>query len=120
MFKKFFRVKSTALILKESAAQECKLKRALGSLDLLLLGIGAIIGAGIFVITGTAAAGHYNAVGQMIRCPAGPAIALSFVLTAIACGFAALCYAEFASMIPIAGSAYTYSYLNLLSILLPG
>jgi APA family basic amino acid/polyamine antiporter len=78
------------------------LKRALSSVDLTLLGIGAIIGTGIFVLTGTAAANQ-----------AGPAITASYMLAGLACGFAALCYAEFASMIPIAGSAYTYSYATL-------
>jgi len=78
------------------------LKRTLTSLNLTTLGIGAIIGAGIFVLTGQAAAQY-----------AGPGIVLSFVISGIACGFAGLCYAEFASMIPIAGSAYTYSYATL-------
>jgi len=78
------------------------LRRALGPLNLVTLGIGAIIGAGIFVITGQAAAQF-----------AGPGILISFVLAGIVCGFAGLCYAEFASMIPIAGSAYTYSYATL-------
>jgi len=83
-------------------AHEHSLRRALGPLNLITLGIGAIIGAGIFVITGQAAAQF-----------AGPAIVLSFVLAGIACAFAGLCYSEFASMIPIAGSAYTYSYATL-------
>ncbi|HSP90709.1 MAG TPA: amino acid permease [Vicinamibacterales bacterium] len=78
------------------------LKRSLTAVDLTLLGIGAIIGTGIFVLTGTAAANQ-----------AGPAITASYMLAGLACGFAALCYAEFASMIPIAGSAYTYSYATL-------
>jgi len=78
------------------------LKRSLTAVDLTLLGIGAIIGTGIFVLTGTAAANQ-----------AGPAIMASYMLAGLACGFAALCYAEFASMIPIAGSAYTYSYATL-------
>ncbi|MFO7694277.1 MAG: amino acid permease [Vicinamibacterales bacterium] len=78
------------------------LKRSLSAVDLTLLGIGAIIGTGIFVLTGTAAANQ-----------AGPAITASYMLAGLACGFAALCYAEFASMIPIAGSAYTYSYATL-------
>ena len=78
------------------------LKRTLSALDLTLLGIGAIIGTGIFVLTGTAAANQ-----------AGPGIVLSYVLAGTACGFAALCYAEFAAMIPIAGSAYTYAYATL-------
>jgi APA family basic amino acid/polyamine antiporter len=81
---------------------EHSLKRALGALNLVTLGIGAIIGAGNFVITGQAAAQF-----------AGPAIILSFILAGIACAFAGLCYSEFASMIPIAGSAYTYSYATL-------
>jgi APA family basic amino acid/polyamine antiporter len=81
---------------------EHTLKRSLGPLNLITLGIGAIVGAGIFVLTGQAAALH-----------AGPAIALSFVLAGITCGFAGLCYAEFASIIPIAGSAYTYGYATL-------
>ena len=81
---------------------EHSLRRALGPLNLLTLGIGAIIGAGIFVITGQAAAQF-----------AGPAIIISFVLAGTACAFAGLCYSEFASMIPIAGSAYTYSYATL-------
>lgn len=83
------------------------LKRVLGAKDLIALGIGAIIGAGIFATTGTAAAGGGGHVG------AGPAIVLSYILVAIACGFCALCYAEFASVIPIAGSAYTYAYVTL-------
>jgi basic amino acid/polyamine antiporter, APA family len=78
------------------------LKRTLTAMDLTLLGIGAIIGTGIFVLTGTAAANS-----------AGPAIVLSYVLAGLACGFAALCYAEFAAMIPISGSAYTYAYATL-------
>jgi APA family basic amino acid/polyamine antiporter len=78
------------------------LRRTLTALDLTLLGIGAIIGTGIFVLTGTAAANQ-----------AGPAITVSYVLAGLACGFAALCYAEFAAMIPIAGSAYAYAYATL-------
>ena len=78
------------------------LKRTLTALDLTLLGIGCIIGTGIFVLTGTAAANQ-----------AGPAILVSYLLAGLACGFAALCYAEFAAMIPIAGSAYTYAYATL-------
>ena len=81
---------------------EHTLKRSLGAVNLITLGIGAVIGAGIFVLTGQAAALH-----------AGPAVALSFVLAGITCAFAGLCYAEFASMIPIAGSAYTYGYATL-------
>ena len=82
------------------------LQRTLGPLQLTMLGIGAIIGTGIFVLTGTAAAGGASHVG------AGPAIVVSFLVVAVACGLAALCYAEFASMIPISGSAYTYAYAS--------
>ena len=98
-----FATKSIEVLMKESEETgEHSLRRALGPLNLVTLGIGAIIGAGIFVITGQAAAQF-----------AGPAIIISFVLAGIACAFAGLCYAEFASMIPIAGSAYTYSYATL-------
>src|ERR1039458_6130558 len=78
------------------------LKRALGPMNLTALGIGAVIGAGIFVLTGQAAAKY-----------AGPAIVFSFVLAGAACAFAGLCYAEFSAMIPISGSAYTYGYATL-------
>jgi APA family basic amino acid/polyamine antiporter len=88
--------------LRADAAADHGLKRALGPIDLMLLGIGAIIGTGIFVLTGQAAADN-----------AGPAVVLSFVAAGIASGFAGLCYAEMASMIPIAGSAYTYSYATM-------
>src|SRR5947209_19677458 len=81
---------------------EHSLKRALGPVNLMTLGIGAIIGAGIFVLTGAAAAQY-----------AGPAIVLSYVLAGVGCAFAGLCYAEFASPLPIAGSAYTYGYATL-------
>jgi APA family basic amino acid/polyamine antiporter len=96
--------KSISMLQAEAAAegQEVTLKRALGALNLTMLGIGAIIGAGIFVLTGTAAAQY-----------AGPAIVLSFVLAGLGCLFAGLCYAEFSAMIPIAGSAYTYGYATL-------
>jgi len=90
------------LMAEASETGEHSLKRALGPINLVTLGIGAIIGAGIFVLTGSAAAKY-----------AGPAIVLSFVLSGIACVFAGLCYAEFASLIPIAGSAYTYGYATL-------
>ncbi len=83
------------------------LKRTLGSVDLMALGVGAIIGTGIFAVIGTAAAGGAEHLG------AGPAVTLSFILTAVACAFCALCYAEFASLVPISGSAYTYSYATL-------
>ncbi|HMC75326.1 MAG TPA: amino acid permease, partial [Terriglobales bacterium] len=114
-----------------------RLKKTLGPWSLTALGIGAIIGSGIFVLTGTAAAGEFFQAPSILhaqvldlivnflkgggtanvlmhgRPPAGPSIALSFFLVAIACSFAGLCYAELASMIPIAGSAYTYSYATL-------
>jgi APA family basic amino acid/polyamine antiporter len=77
------------------------LKKVLGPMDLILMGIGAIVGTGIFVLTGTGAV------------TAGPALTLSFIIAAVACGFAALCYAEFASTVPVAGSIYTYSYATL-------
>ncbi len=89
-------------MLHSEAEGENKLKRVLGPLGLTSLGVGAIIGAGIFVLTGQAAAQY-----------AGPAIVLSFIISAVACAFAGLCYAEFASMIPISGSAYTYAYATL-------
>src|ERR1700756_596460 len=103
MAKGLFARKSITTILKEaeSGGEHC-LKRALGPINLITLGIGAIIGAGIFVLTGAAAAQY-----------AGPAIVLSFILAGIACAFAGLCYSEFASLIPIAGSAYTYGYATL-------
>src|ERR1035441_3881726 len=91
------------LLMKEAAETgENSLKRSLGPVSLVSLGVGAIIGAGIFVLTGAAAAKY-----------AGPAIVLSFILAGIGCIFAGLCYAEFASLIPIAGSAYTYGYATL-------
>jgi APA family basic amino acid/polyamine antiporter len=88
--------------LREHAERDVGLKRALTALDLVMLGIGAIIGTGIFVLTGRAAAAN-----------AGPAVALSFTVAGIASAFAGLCYSEMASMIPIAGSAYTYSYATM-------
>lgn len=96
--------KSIAVLQAEAAGEstENTLRRALGALNLTTLGIGAIIGAGIFVLTGTAAARY-----------AGPAIVISFIVSGLGCLFAGLCYAEFASMIPIAGSAYTYGYATL-------
>src|SRR5256714_2679636 len=94
--------KSLATILAEMEGGENRLKRALGPVNLTALGIGAVIGAGIFVTTGEAA--HHTA---------GPALMLSYVVAGITCVFAALCYAEFASMAPVAGSAYTYAYTTL-------
>src|SRR6266478_8713944 len=98
-----FATKSLDTLMKEAGdTGEHSLKRALGPVNLITLGIGAVIGAGIFVLTGSAAALY-----------AGPAIMLSYVLAGTGCVFAGLCYAEFASMIPIAGSAYTYGYATL-------
>jgi APA family basic amino acid/polyamine antiporter len=102
-----FQTKSLKSILASAEEPERALRRSLGATQLTLLGIGAIIGAGIFSTVGTASAGGAQHLG------AGPGIVLSFVITAITCGFAALCYAEFASMVPISGSAYTYSYATL-------
>src|SRR6195952_4932455 len=100
---RFLATKPLSILTKEAyEVGENTLRRSLGPVTLIALGIGAIIGAGIFVLTGQAAARH-----------AGPAIALSFVLAGITCAFAGLCYAEFASIIPIAGSAYTYGYATL-------
>ncbi|MHC1768778.1 MAG: amino acid permease [Verrucomicrobiia bacterium] len=96
-----FRRKSVADLQAEAVADR-SLKRALGPVNLTLLGIGAVVGAGIFVLTGQAAAKY-----------AGPAIVFSFIFAGLACAFAALCYAEFSAMIPISGSAYTYSYATL-------
>ena len=90
------------LLSEASEKGEHSLKRVLGPINLIMLGVGAIIGAGIFVLTGSAAARY-----------AGPAIVISYILAGIACAFAGLCYAEFASLIPIAGSAYTYGYATL-------
>ncbi len=106
-FRGLFRVKPLDAILQDAEEPEHQLKRALGPVQLTLFGIGAIIGAGIFATIGTAAAGDANRPG------AGPALMLSFVITAVVCAFTAFCYAEFASMVPISGSAYTYSYATL-------
>ncbi len=95
-----FAVKPLELILAD--AEHASLKRSLTASQLVSLGIGAIIGAGLFSLTGLAAAQN-----------AGPAVVISFVLAAVGCAFAGLCYSEFATMIPIAGSAYTYSYATM-------
>ncbi|KGO89198.1 amino acid permease [Flavobacterium suncheonense] len=97
-----WKTKSLTQLLSEASESEKGLKRTLSSRALVALGIGAIIGAGLFSLTGIAAAEH-----------AGPAVTLSFVVAAVGCAFAGLCYAEFASMIPVAGSAYTYSYATM-------
>jgi basic amino acid/polyamine antiporter, APA family len=131
---KFLRTKSPELLMREAAAPERIMKRSLTAFDLTCLGIGAIIGAGIFALAGTAAAGEQTeTVSSIFKTPilnyiqsflthtevvmgrpgAGPAVVFSFVVAAVACGFAALCYSELASMIPVSGSAYTYSYATL-------
>jgi basic amino acid/polyamine antiporter, APA family len=100
---RLLRIKPMSMLSQEACEEgEHTLKRSLGALNLVTLGVGAVIGAGIFTLTGQAAALH-----------AGPAVALSFVLAGLTCAFAGLCYAEFASIIPIAGSAYTYGYATL-------
>jgi APA family basic amino acid/polyamine antiporter len=135
--KQIFCCKSIDKLISDSEAPGQKLQKTLGPWSLTALGIGAIIGSGIFVLTGTAAAGEYFQAPSILhaqvldiivnflrgggtaavlmhgRPPAGPSIAISFFLVAMACSFAGLCYAELASMIPIAGSAYTYSYATL-------
>ena len=107
MLRGLFRTKNLDDILAAAHEEGHTLKRALGAFNVTLIGIGAIIGAGIFATVGTAAAGDASRPG------AGPSLMISFVITAVVCGFAALCYAEFASMVPISGSAYTYSYATL-------
>src|SRR5438445_8926925 len=102
-----FQTKSLDELIAETKEEGHQLKRALGPLNLSALGVGEVIGAGIFATIGTAAAGDAQRPG------AGPALMLSFVLTALVCAFSALCYAEFAAMVPVAGSAYTYSYATL-------
>jgi APA family basic amino acid/polyamine antiporter len=107
MLRGIFRTKNLDDILASAQEEGHKLKRTLGPINITLLGIGAIIGAGIFATVGTAAA------GDAARPGAGPSLMLSFVITAIVCAFTALCYAEMAAMVPISGSAYTYSYATL-------
>ena len=97
-----FRTKSIEQSIRDTDDPDTKLRKDLGALDLTVFGVGVIIGAGIFVLTGTVAATN-----------SGPALALSFLIAALACGLAGLCYAEFASTVPVAGSAYTFSYATL-------
>jgi APA family basic amino acid/polyamine antiporter len=108
-----FRRKPIAALLVDEADSRHALKRVLGAGDLIMLSIGAVIGAGIFGAIGTAAAGQIAADGTVVRYGAGPALVFSFLLLGGACALAALCYAELASMIPQAGSAYAYSYATL-------
>ncbi len=107
MVKRLFQTKSLDELIAETHEPGHELKRALGPWNIVALGVGAIIGAGIFATIGTASA------GDAARPGAGPALMLSFVVTATVCAFTALCYAEFAAMVPVAGSAYTYSYATL-------
>ena len=126
------RTKDIDALVEESHAEGKQLKRSLGPWSLIAFGIGAVIGGGIFTVTGTAAAGQRMATASILNAPvldlllhgasaasvigrpgAGPGLTLSFILVALTCGFAALCYAELASMIPIAGSAYTYAYTTM-------
>ncbi len=102
MKEKLLALKSVDSIMRQSNEKSGSLKKILGPMDLIFLGIGCIIGAGIFVLTGQAAAQY-----------AGPGIILSFVISAVGCAFAGLCYAEFSSMLPISGSAYTYAYATM-------
>ena len=108
-----FRRKPIADLVVDEADTGHSLKRVLGAGDLIMLAIGAVIGAGIFSSIGTAAAGEVLPSGEVVRYGAGPALILSFILLGIVCGLAGLCYAELASMIPQAGSAYAYSYATL-------
>lgn len=127
-----FRTKSIDDLVANSRQEGRQLSRTLGPVSLTALGLGAVIGTGIFVLTGTAAAGETLSYHSILHAPvldlilngpntistigrpgAGPAVSLSFILVAIACGFAALCFAELASMIPVAGSTYTYAYATM-------
>ena len=110
---KMFRVKPIAAMEIEALGDGQSLKRVLGAGDLIMLAIGAVIGAGIFGAIGTAAAGQLGPNGEVIRYGAGPALVFSFLLLGGVCAFAALCYAELAAMIPQAGSAYAYTYATL-------
>jgi APA family basic amino acid/polyamine antiporter len=103
----FFRRKPLDRLIGVTADPQHQLRRVLGPFQLTMLGVGAIVGAGIFSTPGTAAAGGGEHIG------AGPALIISFVIVAVACGFAALCYSEFAAMVPVSGSAYTYAYATL-------
>jgi APA family basic amino acid/polyamine antiporter len=104
LLSRLFRTKNLDKILEDSANQEHQLKKTLTAFDLVIFGVGAMIGAGIFVLTGAAAAGSDGHIA------AGPALTLSFVLTGVVCSFCALCYSEFSAMAPISGSAYTYAF----------
>jgi APA family basic amino acid/polyamine antiporter len=107
-----FQRKPIAALVDETSGEH-SLKRSLGAGDLIMLAIGAVIGAGIFGAIGTAAAGEFDSAGHLVRAGAGPALVFSFLLLGAACALAGLCYAELAAMIPQAGSAYAYSYATL-------
>ena len=129
MPRQIFATKSIDKLIRESETPETALKKSLGPVSLTALGIGAVIGSGIFTVIGTAIGGNPAALANWQESPvidlllhhghvagrpgAGPALALSLILVAIVCCFTGLCYAELASMIPIAGSAYTYTYATL-------
>ncbi len=132
LFRQLCSTKSIDALVDESHQEGKRLKRSLGAWSLIAFGIGAVIGSGIFTVTGTAAAGQHLSFPSILNAPvldllmhgsaaastvgrpgAGPGLTLSFILVALTCGFAALCYAELASMIPIAGSAYTYAYTTM-------
>jgi len=128
-FSELFRVKDIDKLIADCDHPDRRLKKSLGWLSLTALGIGAVIGSGIFTVIGTAISGQQVEASSILNAPlleylihhsasfgrpgAGPAIAISFLMVAIVCGFAALCYAELAAMIPIAGSAYTYTYATM-------
>jgi APA family basic amino acid/polyamine antiporter len=109
----FFRTKSVADIVAGLEGGGSGLRRTLGAFDLVMLGIGAVIGAGIFSAIGTAAVGETGPGGAVVRYGAGPALVLSFILLGAVCALAGLCYAELTALIPISGSAYTYAYATL-------
>jgi len=127
LIKNLLRTKSPETLVNEAYDEERLMKKHLGALDLIAFGVGATIGSGIFALTGTAAAGQAASAQDWIHTPlvnfvlnaplgregAGPALVISFIIAAIACGFAAMCYAELAAMIPVSGSAYTFAYASL-------
>ena len=127
MITKLLRKKSPEELVDEAYDEARLMHKHLTAFDLLAFGVGATIGSGIFALTGTAAAGQLEAAKDWFSTPllnfimgsalgregAGPALVISFLIAAIACGFAALCYAELAAMIPVSGSAYTFAYASL-------
>ena len=127
MIEKLLRTKSPETLVSEAYDGDRVMKKHLSAFDLMAFGVGATIGSGIFALTGTAAAGQVSQAQDWLHTPlvnfvlhapfgregAGPAIVISFLVAAIACGFAAICYAELAAMIPVSGSAYTFAYASL-------